>query len=381
MLGGTFKASSKVSNGIPNTSPWWVYRCRGSKKKRFLTSRIGGSDPISRCLSGQKPRHSDGFQCRAPWSEDQFRSNNGSRGENRRSFDHEAARLPRSLPAGEREKRARGLKPSSWLADLERACPDPRRHLLVLHAIEYSADHSRQMFAGSDTTGITLCAILYHVLKDSKIHRKLRAALKEASLVYPVSYNDAKEISYLSVIISEATRVHPVIGLPLERVVPQEGLRLPDGRFLPAGTIVGMNPWVVNRDEGVYGADADHFVPERWLQQEDETGAEWKERSRKMRESDLTFGGENRVCLGKNAGLVEIYKLTATLFSVYKVCLFNIVTDPSHFFISASDSRYGEVKQLTEWGRGVSDGIRGPHQRMGGYQYMVHVSNRAKDPL
>jgi cytochrome P450 len=143
--------------------------------------------------------------------------------------------------------------------------------------------------------------------------------LKEASLVYPVSYNDAKEISYLSAIISEATRVHPVIGLPLERVVPQEGLRLPDGRFLPAGTIVGMNPWVVNRDEGVYGADADHFVPERWLQREDETAAEWKERSRKMRESDLTFGGGNRVCLGKNAGLVEIYKLTATLFSVYEV--------------------------------------------------------------
>jgi cytochrome P450 len=173
--------------------------------------------------------------------------------------------------------------------------------------------------AGADTTGITLRAIFYYVLKKPEIHRKLRTALQEANLTFPVAYDDAKDIPYLNAIISEATRMHPGIGFPLERVVPEEGLRLPDGRFLPAGTLVGMNPWVLNSDQAVYGPDADQFIPERWLQQGEETVAEWKERKRTMREVVLTFGAGNRVCLGKNASLLEMYKLTATLFSLYEV--------------------------------------------------------------
>jgi cytochrome P450 len=52
--------------------------------------------------------------------------------------------------------------------------------------------------------------------------------------------------------------------MPLERVVPEEGLTL--GRVrLPAGTIVGMNAWVIHRDKKVYGENADAFHPERWV--------------------------------------------------------------------------------------------------------------------
>lgn len=173
--------------------------------------------------------------------------------------------------------------------------------------------------AGSDTTGITLCAIFYYVLKNPEIHQKLRTALREANLTLPITYGDTKDIPYLNAIISEASRMHPGIGLPLERVVPEEGLCLPDGRFLPAGTLVGMNAWVLNRDKAVYGPDADEFIPERWLQRGEETVADWKERKRMMREKGLSFGAGNRGCLGKNASLIEMYKLTATLFSLYEV--------------------------------------------------------------
>lgn len=139
--------------------------------------------------------------------------------------------------------------------------------------------------------------------------------------MYPIPFRDAKEISYLTAIILEALRIHPPIGHILERVVPTEGLRLPDGRFLPSGTLVGMNAWVVNADKTIFGLNADQFVPERWLPQDGETTAEWEIRMWRMRECDLTFGAGKRACLGKNVAMTEIYKITATIFSLFEVSI------------------------------------------------------------
>ena len=50
----------------------------------------------------------------------------------------------------------------------------------------------------------------------------------------------------------------------LERYVPESGLSLPDGRFVPAGTAVGINPYVAARNRGVWGDDADVWNPERY---------------------------------------------------------------------------------------------------------------------
>lgn len=54
----------------------------------------------------------------------------------------------------------------------------------------------------------------------------------------------------------------------LERIVPQGGLTL-HGHYLPAGTIVGINAWVVHYDEDVFGDDVHEFRPERWEESKD----------------------------------------------------------------------------------------------------------------
>lgn len=59
--------------------------------------------------------------------------------------------------------------------------------------------------------------------------------------------------------------MHPAVGMLLERVVPSSGTFLAGHRF-PAGTVVGINPWVAARDKAVYGDDADIFRPERWIE-------------------------------------------------------------------------------------------------------------------
>jgi cytochrome P450 len=59
-------------------------------------------------------------------------------------------------------------------------------------------------------------------------------------------------------------RMHPGVSFPLERIVPSGGIEI-SGKLLPEGTIVGMNPAVIHRNQQVFGEDADFFRPERWL--------------------------------------------------------------------------------------------------------------------
>jgi cytochrome P450 len=68
-------------------------------------------------------------------------------------------------------------------------------------------------------------------------------------------------------VIKEALRLHPGVAFPLERIVPEGGATL-CGKFIPGGTVVGMNAWVLHRDQRVFGSDADVFRPERWLEAE-----------------------------------------------------------------------------------------------------------------
>jgi len=52
--------------------------------------------------------------------------------------------------------------------------------------------------------------------------------------------------------------------MALPREVPAAGVVVA-GQFIPGGTKVGINPYVVMKDKGVFGEDAEVFNPERWF--------------------------------------------------------------------------------------------------------------------
>lgn len=91
--------------------------------------------------------------------------------------------------------------------------------------------------AGADTTGISLCAILYHLLRHPETFRKLREEVdrhsREKGPGY-ITFKDSQEMEYLQAVIKEALRMHPATGLPLERVVPAGGATIA-GHFFPQG--------------------------------------------------------------------------------------------------------------------------------------------------
>ncbi|KAL2065505.1 hypothetical protein VTL71DRAFT_3175 [Oculimacula yallundae] len=125
------------------------------------------------------------------------------------------------------------------------------------------------LLAGSDTTAITLRACFYYLIKTPTAYDKLVREIDEAhhqgQLSSMITFDEALQLNYLQAVLKEAMRMHPGVGFPLERHVPKGGAHL-CGNFIPAGTIVGMVPPVIHENRDIFGADADIFRPERWIE-------------------------------------------------------------------------------------------------------------------
>lgn len=180
------------------------------------------------------------------------------------------------------------------------------------------------VIAGADSTAITIRSALYFCLKNPPVWNRLRVELAAAGIEKsscPVPYRECRHVAYLDAVVREALRVLPGVSLPLERYVPPGGFQLADGRFIPEGATVGINPYITARNRSVWGADADAFRPERWLR--DEAGGEshdaFRHRLRTMNDADLSFGAGSRGCIGKHLALVQVYKVVATLATLYDV--------------------------------------------------------------
>lgn len=215
------------------------------------------------------------------------------------------------------------------LSDDERA--NPRGIDLLSKFAQASHDHpfmddnrilstcTSMVFAGSETTAISLSAVFYFLVKHPQVYAKLMQELDDAAATgaieerddKTVSWPEAQKLPYLDAVVQESFRLHPAPGLILERVVPAQGMQIVD-TFVPGGTIVGCNAWVIHRRPEVFGSDVDTFRPERWLEAS-------SEKLKEMKGSMLQFGAGARTCIGKNISLLEIYKLVPSFLRRFEI--------------------------------------------------------------
>ena len=172
--------------------------------------------------------------------------------------------------------------------------------------------------AGSDTTAISLRAVVYRLIRHPDVLQKLLTELERANVSFPVTWKQSQDIPYLEAVVQEALRLHPAVGYGLERVVPQKGLQMDDGNVIPGGNQVCMNAWAVHLDPA-FGSNPKEFRPERWLRGENENEVDFKARLGAMKRAYLVFGHGSRTCTGKNISLLEIYKLIPTLLMKFKL--------------------------------------------------------------
>jgi len=177
---------------------------------------------------------------------------------------------------------------------------------------------STNVFAGSDTTAIALRSVIYHLCRNpekmQKMIQELDAADKAGCLSETISYKESQtHLPYFAAVLKEAMRMHPSVGLLMERHTPPEGATL-CGHDIPGGTIVGINPWVLNYDPENF-AEPERFIPERWL------GGDEADIKTKENILMFNFGAGARSCIGKNISMMEMHKVLPELFRRFDVRL------------------------------------------------------------
>lgn len=186
------------------------------------------------------------------------------------------------------------------------------------------------LIATFDTTAALICAFVNHMIDNPWVMTKLIAEIQEFQLqgrnTSPVvSLEETEDMPYFMACVNETLRASPSTPVTLPRVVSDGGLVLKN-TFIPPGTEIGANPYVINRDQNVFGADADDFNPERWFED--------PERVKQMHKWMFTWGWGPRDCVGRPLARMLSQKLLLQV----RVVLFGLIKTLLTFLFLSSFS-------------------------------------------
>ncbi|KAK0723564.1 cytochrome P450 [Lasiosphaeria miniovina] len=146
------------------------------------------------------------------------------------------------------------------------------------------------VFAGADSTAVMLATIMFHLVQQDAVRRRL------ADEVAANPGADPQTLPYLRAVVREGLRVGMANPTRLTREVGAAGLAV-SGFALPPGTKVGAAAYVFHHDDATY-PEPFAFRPERWLAGEG--------RGAGVRDH-FAYGLGGRACLGRNLANWQLY--------------------------------------------------------------------------
>jgi cytochrome P450 len=164
------------------------------------------------------------------------------------------------------------------------------------------------MFAGHDTTALTLTWCWYLLAQHVEVETRLHTELAHVLGGRAPAVDDVSNLHYTAMVVNEVLRLYPPAwGIAREAVEECEI----GGYRVPKGAIVLMSQAVMHRDAR-YFDDPDSFKPERW--------ADGLAR-RLPKYAYFPFGGGQRLCIGNTFALMEAALLIGTIAQRYRFTL------------------------------------------------------------
>ena len=167
------------------------------------------------------------------------------------------------------------------------------------------------LLAGHETTANALCWSWLLLADAPRAAARLHAELDARPTADRVTDRRGRAgvdtLPYTRAVVAESMRLRPPSWLVSRRLTAPAEL---DGYVLPAGSLVATSQWVLHGDPRWWGADADVFRPERWL----DAGGRFDEAAPgQPRGAYLPFGAGRRVCVGEHFAWTEAVLVLAEL--------------------------------------------------------------------
>ncbi|CAJ0564618.1 unnamed protein product, partial [Mesorhabditis spiculigera] len=162
------------------------------------------------------------------------------------------------------------------------------------------------LLAGFDTTANTLAYVSHFLALNKDIQDRLREEIDHVCTTEEVSNEQLAELKFMDCVTKEGLRLHPLATVAVARVAEEECEIA--GISIDKGTMVQIDAYTLQRSKEIWGADAEEFVPDRWMNP-----------TREQQMAYLPFGGGPRVCVGSRLAYTEEKMALVQLLRKYEL--------------------------------------------------------------
>ncbi|KAJ5730575.1 uncharacterized protein N7483_005083 [Penicillium malachiteum] len=174
--------------------------------------------------------------------------------------------------------------------------------------------------AGFESTASILSWTLYCLAAYPEIQDSLRKELhiaKSSSNNTALMETDYESLPLLNAVCYETSRLYPTFAMTMRKAVSDTYI---NGRLVQAGTYIALVPRAINRAKHLWGADAEQFLPERWIDRSNPLMPKINQlggASSPMCMLSFLYG--SRSCVGRSLALAEIRRVTARLVETFDI--------------------------------------------------------------
>ncbi|XP_048007489.1 cytochrome P450 4V2-like [Leguminivora glycinivorella] len=164
------------------------------------------------------------------------------------------------------------------------------------------------VMAGTDTSAVgasfAAAMLARHPHVQEKLHHELDMIFGDSDR--DLTVEDLPKLQYLEAVIKETLRLYPPVPVTAREVT--DDVTLPSGTTLVNGVSAVLNIWATHRNPAFWGADAEQFRPERFLEGPLKHPLQFQPFSLPMRN-----------CLGSNYAMMSMKTMLTNMLRRYRI--------------------------------------------------------------